>query len=187
MITAARSRSEGLRAVLRFASAQRGRAAIGRRVGRTMLGIVRPTDRHGLRGGPRRDQSRLDPPNATLPRSPQPEIARPETVRKKTLLWRRDEGSREHFPVPADVFDARRDWQTVRPEHDTTLPDVAGFDNTALAVRHLHRIARLQSSHRLFFKPSLDRANCSGGARGPSSSKWRSSTGSETARSVGSS
>ena len=29
-----------------------------------MLGIVRPTDRHGLRGGPHRDQSRLDPPTA---------------------------------------------------------------------------------------------------------------------------
>ena len=39
-----------------------------------MLGIVRPTDRHGLRGGPRRDQSRLDPPYGTLPRSPQPEM-----------------------------------------------------------------------------------------------------------------
>ena len=32
-----------------------------------MLGIVRPTDRHGLRGGPRRDQSRLDPPYGIVP------------------------------------------------------------------------------------------------------------------------
>jgi hypothetical protein len=39
-----------------------------------MLGIARPTDRHGLRGGPRRDRSRLDPPFRTLPRSPQPEM-----------------------------------------------------------------------------------------------------------------
>ena len=39
-----------------------------------MLGIVRPTDRHGLRGGPRRDQTRLDPPYVTLPRSLQPEM-----------------------------------------------------------------------------------------------------------------
>jgi len=30
-----------------------------------MLGIVRPTDRHGPRGGPRRDPSRLDPPYGT--------------------------------------------------------------------------------------------------------------------------
>ena len=52
-----------------------------------MLGIVRPTDRQGLRGGPRRDQSRLDPPYGTLPRSPQPEMrAGAEIVRKKTLL-----------------------------------------------------------------------------------------------------
>ena len=41
---------------------KRGCAAIGRRVGRTMLGIVRPTDRHRTRGGPRRDQARLDLP-----------------------------------------------------------------------------------------------------------------------------
>ena len=39
-----------------------------------MLGIVRHTDRRGLRGGPRRDQSRLDPPDSTLPRSPQPGV-----------------------------------------------------------------------------------------------------------------
>ena len=63
-----------------------GRAAIGRRVGRTMLGIVRPTDRHGLAGGPRRDQSRLDPPYGMLPRSPQPEIPHgAEIVRTRTL------------------------------------------------------------------------------------------------------
>ena len=31
-----------------------------------MLGIVRPTDRHGTRGGLRPDQSRLDQPYATL-------------------------------------------------------------------------------------------------------------------------
>jgi hypothetical protein len=35
------------------------------RVGRTMLGIVRPTDRHSPRGGPHRDESRLDPPYAS--------------------------------------------------------------------------------------------------------------------------
>ncbi len=64
-----------------MANPQRGRAAIGRRVGRTMLGIVRPNDRHGPRGGPRRDQSRLDPPYGTLPRSPQPD---------PRCAWRRD-------------------------------------------------------------------------------------------------
>jgi DUF1016 N-terminal domain len=34
----------------------------GSRVGRTMLRIVRPTDRHRPRGGPHRDLSRLEPP-----------------------------------------------------------------------------------------------------------------------------
>ncbi len=56
-----------------------------------MLGIVRPTDRHGLHGGHRRDQSRLDPPYGTLPRSPLPEMrVGADIVRKKTLLGRPD-------------------------------------------------------------------------------------------------
>ncbi len=41
-----------------------------------MLGIVTPTDRHSLRDGPHRDQSRLDPPYGTLPRSPRREMHR---------------------------------------------------------------------------------------------------------------
>ncbi len=54
---------------------------------RTMLGILRLTDRHGPRGGPRRDQSRLDPPYGTLPRSAQPELrSGAEIVRTKALL-----------------------------------------------------------------------------------------------------
>ena len=44
----------------------------------TSRGSTHPTalfhDRHGLHGGPRRYQSRLDPPYGTLPRSPQPEM-----------------------------------------------------------------------------------------------------------------
>jgi hypothetical protein len=45
-----------------------------------MLGIVRPTDGHGPRGGPRRDQSRLDPPYGTLPRPPHKGLLRREHV-----------------------------------------------------------------------------------------------------------
>ncbi|MFI5457434.1 MAG: hypothetical protein ACHRXM_18475 [Isosphaerales bacterium] len=39
-----------------------------------MLGFVWLTDRHGPRGGPRRDESRLDPPYGTVPRPPHPDL-----------------------------------------------------------------------------------------------------------------
>src|SRR5271157_190606 len=37
---------------------------------RTMHRIVRPTDHHVSPGGPRRDESRFDPPYSRLPREP---------------------------------------------------------------------------------------------------------------------
>ncbi len=57
-----------------------------------MLGIVRPTDRHGLRCGPRRDQSRLDPPYGRASTIASARDARhgEEIVQKKTLRFFRD-------------------------------------------------------------------------------------------------
>ena len=100
-------------------SIQRDSAAIGRRVGRTMLGIVRPTDRLGLRGGPRRDQSRLDPPYGTLPRSPQPEMrTAAEIVRKTTLLRMRE----KLIPLPSRIAEAVNVSEPPRHSRPTCAP-----------------------------------------------------------------
>jgi hypothetical protein len=119
-----------------------------------MLGIVRPTDRHGLRGGPRRDQSRLDPPYGTLPRSPQPEMRarrRDRTEEDSTLF----PGLRPEKVAPAGQLNENTTID------DTGLEKRANFDRLERAtwdVSFLVLIFQVREEFVSFFVSFLTRA-----------------------------